>query len=140
MKTYSVVETALASASIASAAAGLLAQIETPGIGIAALITQFGGLGFAIWLVYYHTTKTIPEMMREHREERAENEARWVSTLDAKRREYMEEMKAQREASERAIDRIACKYSHVTTAPSMPPGPWKHPPGIPANPPGSHDA
>lgn len=40
-----------------------------PWVGI---VTQFGGLGLAIYLVIHHTTRTIPDMQKDHRTERQE--------------------------------------------------------------------
>lgn len=42
------------------------------GISVTGLVTQFGGLGLAIWLVILHTTRTIPKMQEDHRAERTE--------------------------------------------------------------------
>lgn len=60
-----------------------VAQTESPSldpwIGI---VTQFGGLGLAIYLVVHHTTKTIPDMQRDHRAERQEMVAAFNARCD----------------------------------------------------------
>jgi hypothetical protein len=64
-------------------------EIASAGGSIVGLITQFGGLGLAVWLVYQHTTVTIPSMQKEHREER---QAAWINfkaEIDDRRKEYL---------------------------------------------------
>lgn len=112
MKTDMLIEMLLGTLSLVASALGLVAQTNE-GSGpwnVTGLLTQFGGLGFAVWLVYYHTTKTIPDMQREHRQERDAIQAKWLVTLETKRAEYMAEMKAQREAFEKSLERIACRH------------------------------
>jgi hypothetical protein len=62
------------------------------GGGIVSLLTQFGGLGLAVWLVYYHTTVTYPNMQREHREERQAALMQFKAEIDLKRTEYLESL------------------------------------------------
>ena len=67
-------------------------EVAVSGGSIVGLITQFGGLGLAVWLVYQHTTVTIPNMQKEHR---AERQAAWVdykAEIDTKRKEYLESL------------------------------------------------
>lgn len=54
-------------------------------------ISSVTSLGFAIWFSWYTTTKTIPDMQRDHRVEREG---------------IIEEMKQQREAFESALREI----------------------------------
>jgi len=51
----------------------ILGQLEFPAGSIAGMITQFGGLGLAVWLAYHHTTVVIPNLQKSHREERKED-------------------------------------------------------------------
>jgi hypothetical protein len=67
-------------------------EIAASSGSIVGLITQFGGLGLAVWLVYQHTTVTIPSMQREHREERQIAWADFKAEIDAKRKEYLESL------------------------------------------------
>lgn len=62
------------------------------GGGIVSLLTQFGGLGLAVWLVYYHTTVTYPQMRKEHREEREAALLAFKAEIDLKRKEYLESL------------------------------------------------
>ena len=68
------------------------AEVAAMGGSIVGLITQFGGLGLAVWLVYQHTTVTIPSMHKEHREEREKALMEFKTELDAKRREYLDSL------------------------------------------------
>lgn len=112
MKTDILIEMLLGTLSLVAPALGLLAQTNdvTGTWNVAGLVTQFGGLGFAVWLVYYHTTKTIPDLQREHRQEREAIQAKWLATLETKRVEYIAEMKAQRDSFEKALERITCRH------------------------------
>jgi hypothetical protein len=67
-------------------------EIAASGGTIVGLITQFGGLGLAVWLVYQHTTVTIPSMQKEHRQERQAAWADFKAEIDAKRKEYLESL------------------------------------------------
>jgi hypothetical protein len=68
------------------------AEVAAAGSGIIGLITQFGGLGLAVWLAYQHTTVTIPNMQKEHREERIATAAIFKAELDLKRAEYLQSL------------------------------------------------
>ena len=50
-----------------------------PWVGV---VTQFGGLGLAIYLVIHHTTRTIPDMQRDHPTERQELVAAFNARCD----------------------------------------------------------
>lgn len=70
-----------------------LAQVDSSmGGAIVGLVTQFGGLGLAVWLVYQHTTVTIPNMQKEHREERQAALLQFKEQLDEQRKEYLESL------------------------------------------------
>ena len=73
-----------------------LGQAETA--GIPALVTQFGGLGLAIWLVIHHTMITIPTMQKLHREERTQDLELFKQTLNEKLLEHSAELDRQRQA------------------------------------------
>jgi hypothetical protein len=64
-------------------------EVGAMGGGIVSLLTQFGGLGLAVWLVYYHTTVTYPNMQKEHREERQAALLQFKAEIDLKRTEYL---------------------------------------------------
>jgi hypothetical protein len=68
------------------------AEVGSVGGSIVGLITQFGGLGLAVWLVYQHTTVTIPQMQKEHREERQAALLEFKAEIDLKRKEYLESL------------------------------------------------
>ncbi len=55
-------------------------------------ISSVTSLGFAIWFSWYTTTKTIPDLLKDHRGEREG---------------IIEEMKQQREAFESALRELA---------------------------------
>lgn len=72
----------------------------------AQLIPHFGGLAFAVWLVIHHTTVTMPNVLKEHRqereamlnsfkEERAEALVEFHRVLDEKRQTYQQLLDAQ---------------------------------------------
>jgi hypothetical protein len=99
--------------SIAMTFAGwFIAQADPQTIpsNVSAIITQAGGLGLAVWLVYHHTTITIPTMQRLHAEERATSQAGFQKVLDEKRIEYFREIDKQREQFAAMITQINCKY------------------------------
>lgn len=76
---------------------------------IPAMITQFGGLGLAVWLVYHHTMKTIPGLLETHRQERLELIMTFNKTLEEKRQDYKAEIEQQRKDFEQMLSRVACK-------------------------------
>ena len=88
-------EEALGIGSLVASGIGIvIAQID-PGLGgpLLSILTQFGGLGLAVWLVYYHTTITIPNMQKEHRSEREAAIKEFKEELDVKRIEYLASIK-----------------------------------------------
>lgn len=70
-----------------------LAQVD-PSIGgtFIGIVTQFGGLGLAVWLVYYHTTTTVPQMQREFKEERQRLLELHKAETDQQKQDYFEQM------------------------------------------------
>lgn len=79
---------------IVSGVGAVLAQAD-PALGssLMSILTQFGGLGLAVWLAYYHTTVTIPTLHKQHKEERIESIKLFTEQLDTKRREYLAALK-----------------------------------------------
>lgn len=94
---------------IAQADPGTLPALNIPA-SVTGLITQAGGLGLAVWLVYHHTTVTIPGMQRLHAEERTAAQALFAKVLDEKREEYFREIERQREQFAAMIATIRCQY------------------------------
>jgi hypothetical protein len=90
----------------------LIAQAELPSMpsSINGLITQVGGLGLAVWLVYHHTTVTIPNMQKLHAEERTASQRGFERVLDEKRAEYFKELQTQRDQFSAMLDKMNCKY------------------------------
>jgi hypothetical protein len=91
-----VMEATLGTSSLVVTAFGAIVGQLDPSLGGAfvSVVTQFGGLGLAIWLVYIHTTKTIPDLQREHREEREAAIAQFTGELERKRQEYTASLNA----------------------------------------------
>ncbi len=92
-----------------------IGQVELPAIpslpnGVTSILSQMGGLGLAVWLVYHHTTVTIPSMQRMHSEERTASQHSFEKILDEKRTEYFREIERQREQFSDLINRTTCKY------------------------------
>jgi len=89
-----------------------LAQAEVTSIpsNVSGLITQAGGLGLAVWLVYHHTTITIPNMQKLHAEERTASQRGFERVLDEKRAEYFKELEKQRDQFSQMLDKMNCKY------------------------------
>ena len=86
-----LIEELLGGFSIATTTAGVLAQIDPAmGAGIVGIVTQFGGLGLAVWLVYYHTTVTVPKMQEEYKSERLAMALQHKLEMDEKRKDYFE--------------------------------------------------
>lgn len=63
---------------------------------LAAPLSSLGSIGFAVWYAWYQTTVTIPNMLKEHREERTLMQQRFdIATtamlveMQAQRRQYM---------------------------------------------------
>lgn len=69
------------------------AEVGSMGGSIVALVTQFGGLGLAVWLVYQHTTVTIPNLQKEHREERQAALIHFKEQIESQRSEYLQSLK-----------------------------------------------
>lgn len=108
-------ELAIGVASMVVGAIGMLAQVEipvSPAMTISQLVSQFGGLGLAVWLVIHHTMITIPSMQKSHAEERRELFASFQKTLDEKRKDYAAEIDRQREEFAVMLSRFQCKVEN----------------------------
>lgn len=88
---------------------------------ILSMITQFGGLGLAVWLTIHHTMVTIPRMenrynemltaMEErHRQERVDMIAVFNKTLEEKRADYKSELDQQRISFAEMLGKASCRY------------------------------
>jgi hypothetical protein len=115
-----LVEETLGVASLILTTAGMLLGQLDPSLGGAfvSVVTQFGGLGLAVWLVFHHTTKTIPDMQKEHRAEREASITQFAKELERKGHEhsialreltdeYREELVANREEFKSAVEKLA---------------------------------
>jgi hypothetical protein len=82
-----------------------MAQVD-PSIGgtFVGIITQFGGLGLAVWLVYYHTTTTVPSMQRDFKDERTKLLEMHKLEIDEKRREYFAQLDKMAEQFKRDLE------------------------------------
>lgn len=106
-------ESALGIGSFALTLAGwAIAQVDVPAIptNVGGLITQAGGLGLAVWLVYHHTTITIPNMQKLHSEERTASQKGFEKILDDKRQEYFKEIERQREQFSTVMEKASCRF------------------------------
>ena len=91
-----ITESVLGTASLGIAISNaILAQAGVPHLdGLLSIITSIGGPGLAVWLVYYHTTTTIPNAQKEFREERAEILAAYEKQMDQKREDFKRDIEA----------------------------------------------
>ncbi len=74
------------------------------------LLKQFGGLGLALWLVWYHTTKSIPNAQKESREERAQDREDHKAELIRQDEQHQIEMKNLQETFKEALQAVVCKF------------------------------
>jgi hypothetical protein len=99
---------------------GIIAQVEVP-TAWQGILTQFGGLGLAVWLVIHHTMVTIPNSQKEfreerqailkaHQEERAETLAAFNKTLEEKRLAYVAEVDRQRSEFKTMLDQVSSNF------------------------------
>ena len=99
-----------------------VSQVD-PSIGgtFVGIVTQFGGLGLAVWLVYYHTTTTVPGMQKDFRDERTRLMELHKQEIDEKRKEYFlqldkmaeqfkRDLEAERGEFLEALRSSACRY------------------------------
>ena len=68
----------------------------TPDI-ISPIVSNLTSIGFAVWFAVRTVTKTIPDMQKEHREERKEMMLRFEASI----KELLIELKASRETHDR---------------------------------------
>jgi hypothetical protein len=74
------------------------------------LLKQFGGLGLAIWLVWWHTTRTFPKMLDESKQERKElNEQHRIEMgrLELLHRSEIEQLQS---TFKESIQRMSCQF------------------------------
>ena len=107
-------EAILATGSMGLTYAGwLIAQAAVDPVAIAptlpSLLSSVGGLGLAVWLVYYHTTVVMPNMQKLHAEERMQMQVQFNKTLDEKRVDYFREIHEQRQQFAEIIEKVSCK-------------------------------
>lgn len=95
-----------------------LAQVGTPFPipesiqgGLVDLLSQFGGLGLAVWLVYRHTTVTIPNMQIEHRKEREAAEEKHSKTLEKLTASHIEALDRKRQEYLAALPKVVCRFT-----------------------------
>jgi len=93
----------------------ILGQIpNVPLDGLLSIITQVGGPGLAVWLVYYHTTVTIPNAQREFRQERAELVAAHAAQLIDRREAFQSQIQnmlnEHREEMHSIVEKSFCRY------------------------------
>lgn len=111
-----IAETILGASTLVVTLAGtMLSQVQLPGLdGLLPIITQIGGPGLAVWLVYYHTTTTIPNAQKEFRLERAELVAAHAKQLNDKTEAFKIQLKelleAHKEEIENLISKSYCRY------------------------------
>lgn len=74
------------------------------------LLKEFGGLGLAIWLAWWHTTKTIPRMQQEAKEDRQELYEQHRSEMERSKLQHSEEIKQLQETFKESIQRATCQY------------------------------
>lgn len=93
----------------------ILSQVSVPQLdGLLSIITQVGGPGLAVWLVYYHTTVTIPNAQKEFRLERSEMIAAHATQLSEKRQAFQtqiqELLNSHKEEMQMIVEKSFCKY------------------------------
>lgn len=88
----------------------VVGQIDASTFPIERLVTQFGGLGLAVWLVIHHTMVTIPNMQKQHQEERAATLAQFEKMFEEKRKAYQAQLDIQRTDFIETMTKLQCKY------------------------------
>lgn len=102
-------EVILGTLSLAVSGFSVLAQATVPDAWTS-ILTQFGGLGLAVWLVIHHTTITIPRMQKDYKEERMEMLKEFEASLIEKRKAYQEELVRQRQEFSDSLKNTICQY------------------------------
>lgn len=74
------------------------------------LLKQFGGLGLAIWLVWWHTTKTIPRMQEEAKQDRKELNEQHKNEMLRSEEQHKAEIEQLQVTFKESIQRMACQY------------------------------
>jgi hypothetical protein len=110
-------EIAIGVASLAWSGIYCLSQIDTIientgplSGGIMGLLSQFGGVGLAVWLVIHHTTKVIPTMQKEFREERESLQTHHTAAIELLTGRHIKEMENRREDFKQMLEQVSCKY------------------------------
>jgi len=116
MQTSHIVDTLLGVGSLVVSGINVLAQIDpTTGSIFTGALTQFGGLGLAVWLAYHNTTVVIPNLQKSFKEERLEIQRMHNEELERKRVDFKEQINQQQiyhnEQLEELISRSICKFS-----------------------------
>jgi len=93
----------------------IIAQAGIPQLdGLLSIITSVGGPGLAVWLVYYHTTVTIPNAQKEFRAERAELLAEYSRQVNERREAYQNQIQDMLNNHQieinRVIEKSYCKF------------------------------
>lgn len=102
-------ELVLGTLSLITSGLSILAQAAVPDAWTSVL-TQFGGLGLAVWLVIHHTTITIPRMQKDYKDERLEMLKEFENALVEKRQAYHAEIARQREEFADSLKLNICQY------------------------------
>ena len=114
--TDEITEAILGTSSIAVIAGhAILAQVSVHQLdGLLSVITSVGGPGLAVWLVYYHTTVTIPNAQKEFRAERAELLAEYTKQVNERRDIFQSQIQElltdHKEEMGRIVEKSYCKY------------------------------
>ena len=93
----------------------IVGQVGLPQLdGLLSIITQVGGPGLAVWLVYYHTTVTIPNAQKEFRLERAEMITAHANQLSERREAFQTQIQdllnSHKEEMQLIVEKSFCKY------------------------------
>lgn len=114
--TYKADEIAIGAITILTQSALTIAQLETisplSGGTIMNLLSQFGGLGLAVWLVIRHTTVTIPALQKEHREEREVAAKVHAEVIQKLVLAHNEELDRRRAEFTSILEKTSCNYIH----------------------------
>jgi hypothetical protein len=120
-----IIESFLGSVALLSSFGGvIIAQTSiVPIDGLVTIIAQIGGPGLAVWLVYYHTTVTTPNMQKEFREERqrlseihtiqlSEKREAFQKQLEKILMEHREELLEHKEEMKQIVSMAYCRYQN----------------------------
>jgi hypothetical protein len=90
-----VLQALIGTASLVFSVAGsMIGQIDgSAATGFVGIVSQFGGLGLAVWLVYHHTTVSMPNKEKEYKEERLLTLELHTKQLEDMRRDFLLEHK-----------------------------------------------